>query len=78
MYLTFLVESARYQNWKEMIHIIISVLLILLGIAALILAAVLPAIGIPGIIGGIAALLTGIGFFVFWCSCCRRSESNCD
>jgi hypothetical protein len=47
------------------------------GIAGLILAAILPVIGIPGIIGGVAALLAGIGFFVFWCNCCR-SGSRCD
>lgn len=71
-----MVESARYQYGKEMVDIIISILLILVGIAALILAAVLPVIGIPGIIGGVAALLAGIGFFVFWCTCCRRSGSQ--
>jgi F0F1-type ATP synthase assembly protein I len=54
--------------------ILISAALIIVGIVSLILAAVLPTIGIPGIVGGVAALLAGIGFFVFYCSCCRRPD----
>ena len=69
------VEFARYLYGKEMVKIIISILLVLVGITALILAAVLPVVGIPGIIGGVAALLAGIGFFVFYCNCCRSSQT---
>lgn len=78
LHLNFLVEFARYLYRKGEILIIISILLILVGITALILAAVLPVVGIPGIIGGIAALLAGIGFFIFYCNCCRSSQSRCD
>ena len=53
----------------------ISALLIIVGIVALVLSAVLPVIGIPGIIGGVAALLAGIGFLVFYCCCCRSGQS---
>jgi hypothetical protein len=46
--------------------------LIVVGIAGLILSAVLPVVGIPGIIGSVAALLAGIGFLVYRCVCCRN------
>lgn len=49
----------------------IIIALIVVGITGLILSAVLPVIGIPGIIGSVAALLSGIGFLVFRCFCCR-------
>ena len=50
----------------------ITVTLIVVGIVGLILSAVFPIIiGIPGIIGSVAALLAGIGFLIFRCYCCR-------
>lgn len=57
----------------EMVMVLISLLLVLVGITALILAAIFPVIGIGGIIGGVAAILAGIGFYVYYCSCCRNS-----
>ena len=46
--------------------------LIVVGIIGLIISAVFPIlVGIPGIIGSVAALLSGIGFLVFRCFCCR-------
>lgn len=56
-----------------MVMVLISLLLVLVGITALILAAIFPVIGIGGIIGGVAAILAGIGFYVYYCSCCRNS-----
>ena len=50
---------------------IIAVALIIVGIVGLILSAVLPIIGIPGVIGGVAALLSGIGFLML-CRCRRE------
>ncbi len=50
----------------------IIIALIVVGIAGLILSAVLPVVGIPGIIGSVAALLAGIGFLVYRCVCCRN------
>lgn len=43
---------------------IIAVALIVVGIVGLILSGILPAIGLPGIIGSVAALLSGIGFLL--------------
>ena len=49
----------------------IIIALIVVGIAGLILSAVLSVVGLPGIIGSVAALLAGIGFLVYSCYCCR-------
>jgi hypothetical protein len=54
--------------------IVVSILLILVGIAALVLAAIFPVIGIGGIIGGVVAILAGIGLYVFYCNCCRTTQ----
>lgn len=50
---------------------LIAVALIIVGIVGLVLSAALPVIGLPGIIGGVAALLSGIGFLVL-CRCRRE------
>ena len=50
---------------------VVAVALIVVGIAGLILAGVLPAIGIPGVVGAVAALLSGIGFLIL-CRCPRE------
>ncbi len=49
---------------------IVAIALIIVGIIGLILSAVLPVVGIPGIIGSVAALLSGIGFLML-CRCRR-------
>lgn len=49
---------------------IVAIALIVVGIVGLILSGVLPAVGIPGIVGAVAALLSGIGFLVL-CRCHR-------
>ena len=52
---------------------IIAVALIVVGIVGLILSGVLPVIGIPGVPGSVAALLSGIGFLLLCrCSCPRE------
>mgnify|MGYP000846046905 CR=1 FL=1 len=53
---------------------LITVALIVVGVLGLILSAVLPVVGLAGIIGALAALLTGIGFFILcFCACsCRK------
>ena len=51
----------------------IAALLIVVGIVGLVFSAVFPAIlGIPGIIGSLALLLTGLGFFMFCCGGFRK------
>jgi hypothetical protein len=63
--------AAHSQSEVHSVKAII-ISLIVVGIAGLILSAVLPVIvGIPGIIGSVAALLAGIGFLVYRCLCCR-------
>jgi F0F1-type ATP synthase assembly protein I len=62
--------SAHTQSEVHSVKAII-IALIVVGIAGLILSAVLPVVGIPGIIGSVAALLAGIGFLVYSCFCCR-------
>lgn len=53
---------------------IVAVSLIVVGIVGLILAGVLPVIGIPGVVGAVAALLSGIGFLILCrCNCQRES-----
>lgn len=49
----------------------VAVALIIVGIVGLILSGVLPAIGIPGVVGSVAALLSGIGFLLL-CRCPRE------
>ncbi len=51
----------------------IAALLIVVGIVGLVFSAIFPAIlGIPGIIGSLALLLTGLGFFMFCCGGFRK------
>jgi len=51
----------------------IAVALIVLGIVGLVVSAVFPAIlGVAGLIGSLALLLTGIGFLLRCCYPCRR------
>ena len=51
----------------------IIIALIVVGIVGMILSAIFPiVVGIPGIIGSVAALLAGIGFLVYRCVCCRN------
>lgn len=52
---------------------IIAIALIVVGIVGLILSGVLPAIGVGGIVGSVAALLSGIGFLLL-CRCPRSSN----
>ena len=51
--------------------LIVAIALIVVGIAGLILAGILPVIGIPGVVGAVAALLSGIGFLLL--TRCHRS-----
>jgi tetrahydromethanopterin S-methyltransferase subunit C len=49
------------------------IVLIVAGIAGLIFSAVFPIIiGVPGALGSIAVLLTGLGFLIHFCTCRRR------
>lgn len=49
----------------------IIIVLIVVGIVGLILAGILPIIGLASIPGSLAALLSGIGFLLF-CRCYNR------
>lgn len=51
----------------------ISALLIALGIIGLVVSAIFPAVlGVPGLIGSLALLLTGLGFFLRCCYSMKR------
>lgn len=45
----------------------ITILLIVAGIVGLAVSAALPTVGIAGLIGSVAMLITGIGFFLRCC-----------
>lgn len=66
-------RAALSAHSKSEVHSVkaIIIALIVVGITGLILSAILPVVGIPGIIGSVAALLAGIGFLVYRFTCCR-------